>query len=158
MKTSVYITAFLLLVLIVSGCSFNMENYGRVRMVSGTNNGVTIQDLIDRWDDYNIYYAGYGVRFPLGIMFDPKDNDTTLVGERWRKVADKKTLIKITEWIYPTTQYEPWLSEILGPAGRFYGFLYYSYGFVVLKKMDQNTMCVLDLERPHEEGMGTKES
>lgn len=154
MKTSIYITVFSIVVLTLSGCTANMENYGRVRMVSGTNNGVTIQELIDQWDDYNIYYAGYGTGFALGVMFDPKDSGTTLVGDMWKPIQDKETLLKAIYWIYPTTQYEPYLSEILGPDGRFYGYLYYSYGFVVLKRIDDNKMYVLDLERPQKEGLG----
>ena len=83
------------------------------------------QDLIDKWDNYHIYYSDhydrFNVRAPLGIMFDPKNNDTRLVGDRWKKVEKQKDLIEMTKWIYPTTQYEPWLNEILGPDGRFYG-------------------------------------
>ena len=70
------------------------------------------------------------------------------------KVRDQKTLIELTKWIFPTTQYEPWLNEILGPDGRFYGYLYYSYGFVTLKVVDDNTMYVLNLDHPREEGDG----
>jgi hypothetical protein len=87
-------------------------------------------------------------------MFDPKSNDTTLVGDLWKKVGDQKALIELTKWIFPTTQYEPWLNEILGPDGRFYGYLYYSYGFVTLKVVDDKTMYVLNLEDPREEGDG----
>jgi hypothetical protein len=35
-----------------------------------------------------------------------------------------------------------------------YGYLYYSYGFVTLKVVDDNTMYVLNLEHPREEGDG----
>jgi hypothetical protein len=57
----------------------------------------------------------------------------------------------MTKWVYPTTQYEPWLNEILGPDGRFYGYLYYSYGIVVLKLTDDGKMYVYELEEPAEE-------
>ena len=143
---------------ILFGCASWQKNYGRLRIIPENRNQVTIQDLINNWDDYNIYYSdsydGFNVRSPLGIMFDPKNNDTTLVGDRWKKVGDQKTLIEMTKWIYPTTQYEPWLNEILGPDGKFYGYLYYSYGFVTLKVVDDRTMYVLNLEDPREEGDG----
>jgi len=148
----------LLFALIVSGCASWQKNYGKLRMLTENQNKVTIQDLINKWDDYYIYYSdhydGFSVRSPLGIMFDPKNNDTKLVGDRWKKVADQKALIEMTKWIYPTTQYEPWLNEILGPDGRFYGYLYYSYGFVILKVVGDKTMYVFNLEDPHEEGYG----
>ncbi len=147
-----------LLVLIISGCASWQKNYGKLRMLSKGQNEVTIQDLIDKWEDYNIYYSdkydGFDARSPLGIMFDPKNNDTALVGDRWKKVEDQKTLIEMIRWIYPTTQYEPWLNEILGPDGRFYGYLYYSYGFAIFKVVDNNTLYVFNLDEPGEEGNG----
>jgi len=83
-------------------------------------------------------------------MFDPKNNETTLVGDRWKIVKDHKDLIEMTKWIYSNTQYEPWLNEILGPDGKFYGYLYYSYGFVTLKVVDDKTLFVFNLEAPRE--------
>ena len=150
--------SFFLIALIISSCASWQQNYGKLRILPKGQNEVTIQDLIDKWDDYNIYYSDNyeesNVRTPLGIMFDPKSNDTTLVGDLWKKVGDQKALIELTKWIFPTTQYEPWLNEILGPDGRFYGYLYYSYGFVTLKVVDDKTMYVLNLEDPREEGDG----
>ena len=127
-------------------------------MIHKSQNEVTIQDLIDKWDDYNIYYSdkyeGYNPRAALGVMFDPKNNETTLVGDRWKKVKTQEDLIKMTKWIYSNTQYEPWLNEILDPDGKFYGYLYYSYGFVILKVVDDKTMSVFNLEERREEGDG----
>ena len=147
-----------LIALIISSCASWQKNYGKLRILPKSHNEVTIQDLIGKWDDYNIYYSDNyeesNVRTPLGIMFDPKNNDTTLVGDRWYKVRDQETLIELTKWIFPTTQYEPWLNEILGPDGSFYGYLYYSYGFVTLKMVGDKTMYVFSLEDPHEEGYG----
>ena len=150
--------SFFLIALIISSCASWQQNYGKLRILPKGQNEVTIQDLIDNWKDYNIYYSdkydGFDARSPLGIMFDPKNNDTMLVGDRWKKVEDQQTLIEMTQWIYPTTQYEPWLNEILGPDGRFYGYLYFSYGFATLKVVDDNTMYVFNLDEPREEGDG----
>ena len=143
-----------LIALILYGCSISQKNSGKLRMIHKSQNDVTIQNLIDKWDDYNIYYSdiydGYHPRAALGIMFDPKNNETTLAGDRWKKVKDQKDLIEMTKWIYSNTQYEPWLNEILGPDGKFYGYLYYSYGFVKLKVVDDKTMYVFNLEEPGE--------
>ena len=152
-KKSRFLSVFLL-ALIISGCASWQKNYGKLRILPESRNEVTIQDLINKWDDYNIYYSdqyeGFSVRSPLGIMFDPKNNETTLVGDRWKKVKDQKDLIEMTKWIYSNTQYEPWLNEIIGPDGKFYGYLYYSYGFVTLKVVDDKTMFVFNLEEPRE--------
>jgi hypothetical protein len=143
-----------LIALIISSCASWSNTYGKLRILPESQNGLTIQDLIDKWNDYNIYYSdkyeGYNPRAALGIMFDPKNNETTLVGDRWKKVKDQKDLIEMTQWIYSNTQYEPWLNEILGPDGKFYGYLYYSYGFATLKVVDDKTMYVFNLEEPRE--------
>jgi len=145
-----------LAVLIISGCVSWQKNYGKLKIIPKDSNEITIQNLIDKWDDYNIYssdqYAGPGFRSPLGIMFDPKNNDTMLVGDRWKKVSDQKTLTDMTKRIFLATQREPWLNEILGPDGVLYGYLYYSYGVVTLKVVDEKKMYIFNLEEPANEG------
>ena len=143
-----------LIALVIYSCASWQKNYGKLRILPESRNEVTLQNLIEKWNDYNIYYSdiyeGYNPRAALGIMFDPKNNETTLMGDRWKKVKDQKDLIEMTKWIYSNTQYEPWLNEILGPDGKFYGYLYYSYGFVTLKVVDDKTMFVFNLEEPRE--------
>ena len=151
-----------LVALVIFSCTTSHKNYGKLKILPENQNEVTIQSLIDKWDDYNIYYSdkydGYNPRAALGVMFDPKNNETTLVGDRWKKVRDQKDLIEMTKWIYSNTQYEPWLNEILGPDDRVYGYLYYSYGGVTLKAIDDKTMYVFNLEERREEGDGETHS
>lgn len=158
MNKYIYITLSIILLLFSLSFVSCQENYGKIKTIPKSDGNVTIEDLIDKWDDYNIYYSdiyeGYNVRAALGVMFDPKNNETTLVGDRWKKVKDKKDLIEMTQWIYSNTQYEPWLNEILGSDGKFYGYLYYSYGFVTLKVIDDKKMYVFNLEERREEGDG----
>ena len=150
------LVSMFLVALIISGCVSWQKNYGKVKIIPKDSNEVTIQYLIDKWDDYHVYsydqYAGPGFRSPLGIMFDPKNNDTMLVGRRWKKVKDQKTLTEMTKRIFLATQHRPWLSEILGPDGRLYGYLYYSYGVVPLKMVGDNKMYIFDLEEPPDKG------
>jgi len=107
---------FALIALVIWGCVSWQKNYGKLKIIQRDQNEITIQNLIDKWDDYHIYssdqYAGPGFRSPLGIMFDPKNNDTTLVGDRWKKVSDQKTLTDMTKRIFLATQYEPWLNKM----------------------------------------------
>jgi len=142
--------SIILIALIISGFTPLAKKYGKLKIVPKGPNQVTIQDLIDKWDDYNIYYsdkyAGFSARSPLGIIFDPKNNDTMLMGDRWKKVKDQKTLTEMTQWICPTTLHEPFLNEIFGPDGRFYGYLYYSCGCLTCKMVGDKKMYVLTLE------------
>lgn len=145
----------ILIALIISGLAPVEKVYGKLQIVPAGNDQMTIQNLIDNFNDYNIYYsdnyAGYNTRSPLGIMFDPKNNDTMLVGDLWKKVKDQKDLIEMTQWICPTTLHEPFLNKILGPAGQFYGYLYYSCGCVNCKMVGDKKMYVYGLEAPIEE-------
>jgi hypothetical protein len=149
MKTYRFLSVFLM-AFIISGCAPWLKNYGTIRMIPKSQNKVTIQNLIDTWENYNVYYSavydGYDPRQALGVMFDPKNNETKLVGNRWKKIKNKKDLIAATQWIHSNTRHDPWLNEILGPDGKFYGYLYYSYGSVTLKVVDDKTMYVFNLE------------
>ena len=64
---------------------------------------------------------------------------------------DQKTLIETTGWIYLTTQEYPWIAELSGPNDQFLGYLYYSGGPASLKKIDNSTFYVFDLENPDED-------
>ena len=148
----------LLIALIISGCVSWQKNYGKLKTIPKGPNHLTIQSLIDKWDNYHIYssdqYAGLGFRSTLGIMFDPKNNDTMLVGDRWKKVSDQKILTDMTKRIFLVTGFEPWLNKILGPDGLLYGYLYYSYGTVTLKMVGDKKMYIFNLEGPPNEGGG----
>jgi hypothetical protein len=120
----------------------------RYNPFSSSPSKVTIKTLIDKWEDYNIYYAGRDDRFPLGVIFDPKNSATSLQGDRWKNVEDREMLLKILDRIERNINYIPLLREILGPDGRFYGYLYHSFGPVVFKRIDDKKMYVFDLEDP----------
>jgi hypothetical protein len=158
MKKNKFLSLFLVTIFIYSCASFS-KNYGKLRMVSKSQNKVTIQDLINNWEDYNIYfsdkYDDYDPRKALGIMFDPKNNDTKLVGDSWKRIKSQKDLVVATQWIYENTSFEPWLNEILGPDGRVYGYLYYSYGSPSFKVVDDNTMHAFGLDDPQDNGPGS---
>lgn len=148
MNRHLYITVLILVCLAVSGCVFGPFNYAKVRNLSDDRKNITIETLTEAWKDYNIYYAGPGVRAPLGVVFDPKDNNTKLTGDQWKKVEDQKTLIELTRWIYPYTMHSPRLVELLSPDDRFLGYLYYSWGPVTFKKIDDATFYMLNLDDP----------
>lgn len=143
-----FYSLLIILVALIFGCSTGFGKYGRVKGFSKTEEQVTIQHLIDAWKDYDVYYAGLYVYSPLGIMFDPKNNNTTLEGDRWKKVEDQKTLNAIYRWLLVNNEYKPELRKILGPDGKFYGYLYHSEGPAVFKQIDDGTLYAYDLEEP----------
>jgi len=142
MKKYRYLISMSLIAIVMSGCALWQKNYGKLKSLPKGESQVAIRDLIDKWEDFDIYYASSGTPFSFGIMFDPKENDTALVGDMWKKIADKETLIETVKRI----EHDRLLKEILGPDGRFYGYIYYSYGHITLKMMGDKKMYVFGLE------------
>ena len=142
MKKYRYLNLFLIAI-VINGCASWQKNYGKLESLPKGESKMLIQDLIDKSEEYDIYY--YNSRTPplFGIMFDPKNNDTALVGDyTWKKITDEETLLKTVNWI----KHDRYFRKIIGPDGRFYGYIYNNYGHVALKKIGDNKMYVLNRE------------
>jgi hypothetical protein len=144
----------IVLLSLMSGCSW-LKSYGKIRVLSRHEEKVTIQELEKNWQDYTIYYAGSSVGTAAGIMFDPKNDNRVLVGDRWIKIEDKETLSALIGLIRDYIQFDPRLWRILGPDGEFYGYMFFACGHVVIKVVDDRTMYVYDLESPLYMGDGS---
>ena len=134
------------LIFLMSGCA----NYGKFRLESGQAEKMTIQELQENWDDYSIYYADWrSVGWTGGIIFDPKKDGKTLVGDKWMKVEDEETLSQVITSIEAKNRY-PRLYQILGPNDEFYGYMYLGPRRdnvnVFAKVIDSNSLRVSDLQ------------
>ncbi len=83
-----FVVGFVLLYFI-SGCVPSRAKIKRTR-------DVTLQDIVNDKDKYDIYYAGSSSQ-PIGILVDPKNDDVKLVGDRWMKAEDEGTLSSLLE-------------------------------------------------------------
>ena len=140
------VSGFLLLTLI-PGCL----GYGSLKYQSRYGDGITIQELVKNWDAYNVYYSGYAVNNPSGIMFDPKSDGKTLTpSDRWVKIDREGAVSEVVSWIkindFPW--YNVCLHRIIGPDGESYGFLYTGWYHITAKATDANTLFVFDLPPP----------
>ena len=134
------------LIFLISGCA----NYGKLRVESGRVEKLTIQELQENWDDYSIYYADWrSVGWPGGIIFDPKGDDKTLVGDKWIKVEDEGTLSQVITSMGAKNRY-PRLYQVLGPSDEFYGYMYLGPArdnvSVFAKVIESNSLWVSDLQ------------
>ena len=136
----------LIVVLLSMGCS---GDYAKIKKQTPTDNKMTLAELRKNWQDYHIYYGTRGDQTPAGIMFDPKNDGTRLVGDSWIKIADQQTLYETMEIIETVwgRGYEVVLIE--GPDGRLFGYMYYpwkgsSYGRaeISLEMVDEQTLYV----------------
>ena len=137
----------IVLIYIISGCS----GYGKLRLQPRSGEDVTIKKLQENFSDYTVYYAGYAVDNPSGIMFDPKnDNKTLMPSKRWTKLDDKESAIEVISWIkiQDSSDFYPRLYRILGPDDQFYGYLYSAWDHLLTKVDDDKTLWVYDLPDP----------
>lgn len=156
MNSNKYLYVILIGVMIVflfSGCASMIPGYGKLWPQPMRSERVAIEQLVENWEDYVIHYAGLNVGNPAGIMFDPKDDDRTLTGEKWVKIEDEETLLELIGWMKSYTEFYPQIWRILGPNNEFFGYLFYpSYRMyadnVVIKVIDDKTMYVYDVESP----------
>ena len=129
----------------LGGCP---ENYGTIRVASGKW-GTTIKEIEENWQEYDIYYAGLSYKSPSAIMFDPKRDGRRLIGVKWMPVTDRSVTVDIIEWLDSYVNYPPTLWKILGPEGKFFGYIYTSaMEQVVIERIDPNTLKIENIPLP----------
>lgn len=133
--------------LLVSGCSW-LKGYGKVRVLPREEAKLAIGGLKEKWEDYSIYYAGLKVGTAAAVMFDPKSDKRTLIGDKWIRVEDQGTLLKLISVIESYIQCNPRLYRILGPDNQLYGYIFYAWCHPVIKLFDDRTLYVYDIESP----------
>ncbi len=134
-----------LVVLITTGC---VGTYGKVVDQSAKEELLTIQTLINGWEEYTVYFSARdGVR-PAALLFDPKDDTTTLLGDMWIRIDEKETLYAIFNKVQvfaPNAR----VQKIIDPNGLAYGFIYFQTNLhVPVKMIDENTLYVMSLPQP----------
>ena len=137
----------ILLFIFIIGCSTNTGNIGNVRKQSGTEDKITLAELKDNWNDYDIYYGKRSIRWADAIMFDPKNNGTKLTGDSWIKIEDQETLdAKINE-IQNLYSYAR-VHLIEGADKQLFGYMYYAFYLrVPVKIVDERTLYVSSLPK-----------
>ncbi|MBW2066296.1 MAG: hypothetical protein JRJ03_15410 [Deltaproteobacteria bacterium] len=137
----------IVLVLFMSGCA---QNRAKIRI----EEGLSARGLASERDKYLIYYAGSPSR-PIGILFDPKNDGVKLVGERWVKVEDERTLSLLLEAVQAGTSLNKITARRGGQVFGYFSKTKYTrnvrssvtWGYSVLARIvDENTVRV-DLVR-----------
>ena len=137
----------ILIFVFILGCSANSGNYGKVIKQSGTGEKIALAELIENFDEYDIYYGKRSILWADAIMFDPKNNGTKLTGDSWIKIEDQETLdekIKEIQNLYTYAR----VHLIEGADNQVFGYMYYPYYLrVPVKIVDDRTLYVSSLPR-----------
>lgn len=139
------VTAFL--TTLTSGCS-TTQQYGKLGYAQTTDPKMTLEELVENWKDYHIYYSGVWEGYVYGVMFDPKNDGRELVGhEWWAPVETQEDLSQMIRLIY-AFQLEPQLWKILSPDNQLHGYIFTLKHPVIVKVIDDQTLWVDDLTFP----------
>lgn len=134
----------ILLVAFVLGCAAG--GYGNIRLVEG--GGMTVQTLVNNWQNYNVYSAGLG-NLAAAVVFDPKNDGKTLnMGPRWVRVTDQDSLNAMVGLLSQRPGAGgllPRLWAIVSPDGSTYGYVYTVLDHLVINVIDDKTMLVESL-------------
>jgi hypothetical protein len=131
-----------LLFVFILGCS---GTYGKIKNQTGTDDQVTIAELMDNWEDFDIYYGMRSSVYADAMMFDPKDNDTKLAGNSWIIIEDQETLNQRIKEIKNRYSYAR-VNIIEGENNQVFGYMYYHSNLhVPVKIVDERTLYVNSL-------------
>ena len=129
----------LLILVLIAGCS---GPNGNIRKQTDNADKVTLAELRDNWDDYDIYYSMRSNRWADAIMFDPKDNNTTLTGDSWYKIESQEALDEKIIEVRTLYDYRR-VFLIVGADNQVYGYMFYPYHLrVQVEIVDDQTLYV----------------
>jgi hypothetical protein len=134
----------ILILILIMGC---MGNYGKIRKQTGTEGKVTLSELRNNWNEYDIYFGRRSNRYADAIMFDPKNNNTRLSGDSWIKIEDQETLDKRIKDVHRVYD---WAGVYLieGENNQVFGYMYYpGYFHVSVSIVDARTLYVSSLPK-----------
>lgn len=131
--------AALAILFFLMGCA-GLGDFGQLRRA--TQREMTIEGLQQDWRDYNISYIGYSVTDPSAVLFDPKGDETTLVGERWAAVSNPGTLSDLIAWARINNEFPPYLYRLVDSEGGFAGYIFTGAESVAVKQAAQGTLRV----------------
>ena len=124
--------------------------YGKLSVQPSGKERMSIEILKERWQDYDVYFAGPNMNRPTAIMFDPKDDDKKLVPHKWWVRIEKEEDLKEVLWELRMAQvnFFPLVRSILGPDKDLYGYMYTAWNHVLIKVVDDSTLWVDDIPLP----------
>ncbi len=134
------------LLCLMTGC-VGLKDYGRL---DAATSKISVNELIENWQNYDIYYAGLSVDNPSGVIFDTKIEGRRITSDKWIPVTEKSVVITLVKWLRADINYPPVLWRIMGPGpeGKFFGYLYSYWDNLVIKAIDDKTLWVDDLPLP----------
>ena len=140
-KESILLGLVVLSLFVLEGCSLD-QKYGKL-WVGGPGPNVTIRQLYENRENYDIYYAGPSIGSATAILFDPKNDDLKIETHKyWARVKDADELSTLISFVGIR---QPSLKKVLGPDDRLYGYIYTARAHVLIRVIDEKTIWIDDV-------------
>lgn len=144
------IIVLFLAVLIIWGCGA----YGRLGPSVQPGTGPSIEELLERSDEFEVSVVNSSLGRPVALLFSPAGEDRILMGDKGGRlvgIADASTTRRIIDLRGGNPSR---LVTVLGPDGASYGYAYTSQRHLILRLIDENTMRAYALTRTDRQGGG----
>ncbi len=171
-----WVTIYLCILLLpaLSGCNY-LANYGQIGFLPDAKSNMSLRDLIDNCEHYQVYSGGSEGLF-MALLFDPRDDGLSIVPKDWVKVDESLGLGKFilkgpaeekskeissgylevdlkeklrsiaVELETDPNKLSPFLGAIYGPDNRLFGYIYAPIGIHILIKAEAPN--VLSIQNP----------
>ncbi len=140
------LTTALMGLLICGGCA----GYGQARYQGLVQGRDMLESMMANFEDYHVYYSGMSESFPSGIIFDPKDDEKTVVQNGWIPVETRDLAWELVRNLERFYHFRPVLYALIGEDGRHYGYIYTSYQRIVVRQLEENKIYVNEMPiAPH---------
>jgi hypothetical protein len=117
----------------MSGCA----GFGHLK--SASNPAATLEELRQKWDDYDVYYFDWR-HCGVSLLFDLREDDKPLLVEGWTAVSDEAAFLQLMDSAHRRRFKR--LYSILGSDGQFYGYLLARYECVNVRALNDGTLRV----------------
>ena len=140
--------AFLLLsTLLVTGC-VTLKSSGLFVAPGYKGGTVTLKDIRDNLDNFDVFFMGLTEDMPTALLFDPKDDDKRVVGDRWEKVSNLDKIDDMITFVKSFTEFDPRLFAVMGPDNQVYGYLLSPRVGVGTRVIDDKTIYIYGIKSP----------
>ena len=123
-----------------------LPDYGALGPADG-NSQVNIADLEAGWERYDIYYNTWYTATPAALMFDPRDNATTLTGNSWIRVTEAAAFADHMQRVSGKHEFTR-IWAIVGPQKQLLGYMITPTTKLYIKMIDEKTFYVSNLQVP----------
>lgn len=126
----------------------------RGKLLRETGPSVTVDQVVDSWEDYNVYWYGSNFTWVRGILFDPKDDERVLTAEGWERVDDEDSFNRLLSEDLNIRHRRGRFYRVLGPEDQFFGYLIVTrdHPSPGTKMIDENTLNVFPIQGSMRDG------